>query len=89
MGWNQVKQKQNHPIFAGIPDNANFYFVHSYYGTPEDKSVILAETEYGITFCSGIAKENLVGVQFHPERSGDLGLQVYENFFKFAGIKKA
>ena len=89
MGWNQVKQKQNHPIFSGIPDNANFYFVHSYYGTPQDKSLILAETEYGITFCSGIAKDNLVGVQFHPERSGDMGLQLYENFFKFAGVNKA
>jgi len=88
MGWNQVKQKKTHPIFKGIPDGANFYFVHSYYGDPEDKSVVLAETEYGVTFASAIGRGNLAAVQFHPERSGDLGLQIYENFFKFAGIKK-
>ena len=88
MGWNQVKQKKAHAIFTGIPDNSNFYFVHSYYGQPEDPSVILTETEYGITFCSAIAKDNLVAVQFHPERSGDLGLQVYQNFFNYAGARK-
>jgi len=88
MGWNQVKQKKSHALFKGIPDDSNFYFVHSYYGQPEDKAVILAETEYGITFCSAIARDNLVAVQFHPERSGDLGLQVYQNFFEFAGAKK-
>jgi len=88
MGWNQVKQKKAHAIFSGIPDNSDFYFVHSYYGQPEDSSVILAETEYGVNFCSAIARDNLVAVQFHPERSGDLGLQVYQNFFKFAGVKK-
>ncbi len=88
MGWNQVRQKKPHALFAGIPDNANFYFVHSYYGEPQDKSVVLAETDYGITFGSAISQENLVAVQFHPERSGDLGLQVYQNFFQFAGAGK-
>ncbi len=88
MGWNQVKQKSRHPIFAGIPDGTNFYFVHSYYGDPDDKSVIVAETEYGITFGCTIAKGNLVATQFHPERSGEMGLKVYENFMKFAGVKK-
>jgi glutamine amidotransferase len=88
MGWNQVKQKKVHPVFKDIPDGSNFYFVHSFYGDPVDKSVVLAETEYGITFASAISIDNLVAVQFHPERSGDLGLQVYENFFKFAGVKK-
>lgn len=88
MGWNQVRQKRAHPIFEGIPDNSNFYFVHSYYGQPEDPAVVLAETEYGVVFGSAIARDNLVAVQFHPERSGDLGLQVYLNFFKFAGLKK-
>jgi len=88
MGWNQVKQKRAHPLFAGIPDNTNFYFVHSYYGQPEDPAVVLAETDYGITFCSAIARDNLVAVQFHPERSGDPGLQVYQNFFNFAGAQK-
>jgi glutamine amidotransferase len=88
MGWNQVKQKSRHPLFAGIPDGTNFYFVHSYYGEPDDKSVIIAETEYGVTFGCTIARGNLVATQFHPERSGDMGLKVYENFMKFAGVKK-
>lgn len=88
MGWNQVKQKKTHFLFKGIPDGSNFYFVHSYYGEPEDKSVVLAETEYGVTFASAVGHGNLAAVQFHPERSGDLGLQVYENFFKSAGVKK-
>ncbi len=87
MGWNQVKIKKSHPLFEGIPDSSNFYFVHSYYGDPEDKSLVIAETEYGVKFASCVGRGNLVAVQFHPERSGDLGLQIYENFFKFAGIK--
>jgi imidazole glycerol-phosphate synthase subunit HisH len=88
MGWNQVKQKFSHPIFAGIPDEANFYFVHSYYGDPEDKSVVLAETDYGVSFCSALAKGNLVATQFHPEKSGDLGLKIYDNFLKLSGVRK-
>ncbi len=88
MGWNQVKQRFTHPLFEGIPDNANFYFVHSYYGDPEDKSVIAAETNYGVDFCSAVAKGNLVATQFHPEKSGELGLQIYANFIRFAGVTK-
>ena len=88
MGWNQVNQKFSHPIFEGIPDRANFYFVHSFYGDPEDKSIIAAETDYGISFCSAIAKGNLVATQFHPEKSGELGLKIYDNFIKFAGIRR-
>ncbi len=86
MGWNQVKQKFNHPIFAGIPDETNFYFVHSYYAAPEHKSLVLAETEYGVSFCSALAKGNLVATQFHPEKSGEPGLKMYENFIKLAGV---
>jgi len=82
MGWNQVKQKVSHPIFEGIPDEANFYFVHSYYVEPDDKSLIAGETEYGMPFCSLIAKGNLVATQFHPERSGEVGLKVYANFLE-------
>ncbi len=84
MGWNQVKQKMVHPVFAGIPDEANFYFVHSYYVSPEDESVIAGETSYGITFCSVIARGNLVATQFHPEKSGEFGLKLYDNFMKLA-----
>ncbi|MFC2034858.1 imidazole glycerol phosphate synthase subunit HisH [Chloroflexota bacterium] len=84
MGWNQVKQKTAHPIFKDILDRANFYFVHSYYVEPEDKSLIIGETEYGIPICSVIAKSNLVATQFHPEKSGDVGLRLYDNFIKIA-----
>jgi imidazole glycerol-phosphate synthase subunit HisH len=88
MGWNQVYQKFAHPLFEGVPDGANFYFVHSYYGEPEDKSVVAAETNYGIPFCCAVVRGNLVATQFHPEKSGDLGLKIYENFIKWAGVKK-
>jgi glutamine amidotransferase len=84
MGWNQVKQRNSHPIFDGIPDGANFYFVHSYYVEPEDSSLVAGETEYGIPFCSVIAKDNLIATQFHPEKSGEVGLKVYDNFIKIA-----
>ncbi len=85
MGWNQVKQKLEHPIFTGIPDNTNFYFVHSYYVDPEDKSVVAGETEYGINICSVLIKENLIATQFHPEKSGETGLRIYDNFLGNTG----
>jgi len=84
MGWNQVKQKGAHPVFEGIPDGANFYFVHSYYVDPDDKSIVAGETEYGINFCSAIARGNLIATQFHPEKSGEFGLKIYDNFIKFS-----
>ena len=83
MGWNQVKQTISHPVFEGIPDEANFYFVHSYYVEP-DKSLVAGETEYGVRICSVIARGNLVATQFHPEKSGDVGLKLYDNFIKLA-----
>jgi glutamine amidotransferase len=82
MGWNQVRQLRPHPVFDGIPDLSNFYFVHSYHAVPDDKSVIAGETEYGITFCSVVARGNLVATQFHPEKSGVMGLKFYDNFLK-------
>ena len=84
MGWNQVRQRISHPIFNGIPDEANFYFVHSYYVEPDDKSLVAAETEYGITMSSVIARGNLIATQFHPEKSGEVGLKIYDNFIKVA-----
>jgi glutamine amidotransferase len=84
MGWNQVKQAIPHPIFDGIPDEANFYFVHSYYAEPEDRSLVAGETEYGIRLCSVIAQGNLVATQFHPEKSGENGLRLYDNFIRLA-----
>ncbi len=84
MGWNQVKQTIKHQVFKGIPDGANFYFVHSYYVDPQDKSVIAGTTDYGIPFGSVIIKDNLVATQFHPEKSGNWGLRMYANFLKMA-----
>ena len=88
MGWNQVKQKLSHPIFDGIPDEANFYFVHSYYVEPEDRSLVAGETEYGIPICSVLTRGNMVATQFHPEKSGEVGLRFYNNFIKIALVAK-
>jgi glutamine amidotransferase len=85
MGWNQVKQNVRHPIFDGIPDNENFYFVHSYYADPDDASVRIGTTEYSVEICSALSKGNLIGTQFHPERSDTCGLRFYSNFLKMAG----
>jgi glutamine amidotransferase len=84
MGWNQVKQRRSHPIFDGIPDEANFYFVHSYYVDPEDRSLVAGETDYGIPIGSVITRGNLIATQFHPEKSGEFGLRMYNNFIKLA-----
>jgi glutamine amidotransferase len=88
MGWNQVKQLSIHPIFAGIPDNTNFYFVHSYYAVPESNTTVIGTTDYGISFCSVLAQGKLVATQFHPEKSGEWGLKLYDNFLKMAGENK-
>ncbi len=84
MGWNQVRQRVAHPAFAGVPDRANFYFVHSYYVDPADRSAIAGETEYGIVFPSVLARGNVVATQFHPEKSGDIGLALYASFLRWA-----
>jgi glutamine amidotransferase len=84
IGWNQVRQRIYHPIFDGIPDEANFYFVHSYYVEPNDKTIVAGETEYSVSICSVIVKGNLIATQFHPEKSGELGLKIYDNFIKIA-----
>jgi glutamine amidotransferase len=80
MGWNRVRQRRPHPVFDGIADGAYFYFVHSYYPDPEDGSVVVGETDYGVTFASVVAADSLVATQFHPEKSGEAGLRFYENF---------
>jgi glutamine amidotransferase len=80
MGWNGVRFQKPHPLFQGIPQDAQFYFVHSYYADPEDREGVAGVTEYGIPFCSVYARDNLAATQFHPEKSGALGLQVYRNF---------
>ncbi len=82
MGWNQVRQREDVPAFAGIPFASNFYFVHSYYVVPQDPTIVAATTSYGTDFCSAVLRSNLFATQFHPEKSGSLGLQIYDNFFK-------
>jgi glutamine amidotransferase len=89
MGWNQVSYAPASasggcPIFEGIPDNTYFYFVHSYYVDPLDKSFVAGSTDYGITFTSAIWKGNVFATQFHPEKSQDAGLRLIENFGKLA-----
>ena len=87
MGWNEIKIQKNNPLFKGIPDKSYFYFVHSYYVVPEDKSIIATTTDYGIEFTSSIWKDNVFAVQFHPEKSQAAGLQVLKNFGEI--VKKA
>ena len=80
MGWNSVSLSIQHPVFEGIPNDSYFYFVHSYYADPEDKDIVAGVTNYGIDFCSAVAWDNVVAVQFHPEKSGAVGLRLYRNF---------
>ena len=84
MGWNTVGvAKKNCPLFRGISKEAYFYFVHSYYGVPEDRSWILTETEYGVRFCSSVWKDHVFATQFHPEKSQTEGLKMIKNFIHY------
>jgi glutamine amidotransferase len=80
MGWNRVRQEFVHPLWAGIPDNSWFYFVHSFYAAPSDARHSAGTTEYGERFTSAVARDNIFATQFHPEKSADLGLALYRNF---------
>jgi len=80
VGWNQVEKTSTSPLLNDVSENSFFYFVHSYYCEPADKDVIVGETEYGVTFASVVAKKNIHGVQFHPEKSQNAGLQLLKNF---------
>ena len=86
MGWNQVRQRTAHPIYEGIPDDSYFYFLHSYYPQPDDDGVVIGETDYGVTFASVLARDNVVATQFHPEKSGEMGLRMYANFLAQVGV---
>lgn len=79
IGWNQVSQKPS-KLFSGIKTDSYFYFVHSYYCQPKEKQVEIGITDYGIPFCSAFGKQNVFGVQFHPEKSGENGLKLLNNF---------
>ena len=81
MGWNQLKKsKAECPLLKNIPDNSFVYFCHSYYPEPKDESVIAATTDYGHDFASFVWKDNVFGVQFHPEKSQSVGLKILESF---------
>ena len=84
MGWNAVEIAKPHPLFEGIEDSSEFYFVHSYYPAPSDESYTMGTTEYAdVRFASAIGKGNMFATQFHPERSGRIGLRMLENFSRW------
>jgi imidazole glycerol-phosphate synthase subunit HisH len=86
MGWNAVRLLRSHPVFEGIVNPSEFYFVHSYYPDPTDRADRLGETEYGgFLFASVLARANIVATQFHPEKSGRIGLRLLENFARWNG----
>ena len=84
MGWNSVAMGGEHPALADIPSDSYFYFVHSFYAEPEDTEGVVGTTTYGLPFCSIYAKGNVVATQFHPEKSGPVGLRIYRNFVAWA-----
>jgi glutamine amidotransferase len=86
IGWNQICLRRESPLLAGVPDGAFAYFVHSYYVEPADPAVVLATTDYGVEFASVIGQGNVFGIQFHPEKSQAVGLQILRNFA--AGVER-
>ena len=84
IGWNELSLVRDHPVLDGL-DGEAFYFVHSYFPEPEETQDLIGETDYGTRFCSAVGRENLVAVQFHPEKSSGAGLKLYENFLCWAG----
>lgn len=86
IGWNSVSLRRPHPLFTGVEAESEFYFVHSYYPAPDSAADIVGETDYaGVTFASVIGRKNLVATQFHPEKSGRIGLKLFENFSRWDG----
>lgn len=80
MGWNTLKVVKPNELLEGVSGDDYFYFVHSYYGSPDDRNVVVAETDYGLDFASVVASGNVWGTQFHPEKSGKPGSGVLRNF---------
>ena len=83
MGWNAVTQVREHKLWAGIPNNTPFYFVHSYFVVPDDSSLTVGVSQYGQRFTCAIAADNIFAVQFHPEKSAEHGLKLYRNFVEW------
>ena len=87
MGWNAVAPVCPHPLFAGIEPGSEFYFIHSYYPAPTSPDHVLARTDYAdVAFASVVGRDNLAATQFHPERSGRIGLQLLKNFAEWDGV---
>ncbi|HOJ30403.1 MAG TPA: imidazole glycerol phosphate synthase subunit HisH [bacterium] len=82
MGWNSIDITRNSKFLKDIPDNSFFYFAHSFYCFPKEKNTALATTSYGTEFASVVQKDNIIGVQFHPEKSGKYGLLLIKNFLE-------
>jgi glutamine amidotransferase len=82
MGWNTLNIVKQNELFDGVKEGSYVYFVHSLYPAPVDKTIVCTQTEYGVTFTSAIASKNVYGTQFHPEKSGDIGLKILKNFAK-------
>jgi glutamine amidotransferase len=80
IGWNTIKAEKDSQLFIDIPQNNYFYFVHSYYCFPSDKKIVMGKTKYGMSFCSAFQNNNVFGVQFHPEKSGENGLKMLKNY---------
>jgi imidazole glycerol-phosphate synthase subunit HisH len=80
MGWNRVRQTQPHALWAGVPDDAYFYFLHSYYAQPSERRHSVGESDYGARFTCAVARDNIFATQFHPEKSAAHGLALYRNF---------
>ena len=85
MGWNQVKQHVEHPLWRGIDDGSRFYFVHSYYVHADDRNLVAGSVQYGVNADAALARDNLFAVQFHPEKSAAAGLQLLRNFLEWNG----
>jgi glutamine amidotransferase len=85
MGWNQVEQAREHPLWSGIADRERFYFVHSYYAEAGDRGDVAGATDYGIRFTSAAGRANIFAVQFHPEKSATAGLRLLANFMSWDG----
>lgn len=83
MGWNQLHRRREHPLLKGVPDGAFVYFAHSYHATTDDEAILIATTDYGEHFPSIVARDNVWGVQFHPEKSGRVGLTILRNFLEY------
>jgi imidazole glycerol-phosphate synthase subunit HisH len=80
MGWNALRQQQESPLLRGVPDGAMVYFVHSYLCRPEDPETVVATADHGGPFCAVLQRENVFATQFHPEKSGEVGLRMLDNF---------